>query len=142
MLLKKIESEGIIKSTYESSNILMSEYNPTTKDLTVIFKVGSRYTYKDVSLTDYTRFEVADSQGKVLNSHIKAYKFERGENINPELVLNEIVELKKNTIKEKTNDLVSILKQISDGYNEAEGLPEEKVRVVEEYINRYKEAKQ
>jgi len=75
MLLKRVEKDGEIKSLFESSNILASTYNTGTKDLTIIFKGGKQYKYPEVKNTDYTRFELAESQGKIFNSHIKKYEF-------------------------------------------------------------------
>jgi hypothetical protein len=71
MLLKRVEKENIVKSIYDSSNILASKYDKTTKDLTITFKRGAQYKYIGVSSSDYMRFETAESQGAILNSHIK-----------------------------------------------------------------------
>lgn len=95
MILKRVEKDEKIKSIYESSNILASTYEPKTKDLTIIFKRGASYTYKNVDKNDYFRFETADSQGEILNKHIKKY----------EAIKNDIVDVKKieddiNNVKE------------------------------------------
>jgi hypothetical protein len=95
MLLKKQEQNDKIKAIYASSNICASIYEKTTKDLTIIFNNGGQYKYPNVSETDYTRFELADSQGVVFNSHIKKYDFEKLDKINPEKILKEITELKE-----------------------------------------------
>ena len=85
MILKRVEKDEKIKSIYESSNILASTYEPKTKDLTIIFKRGAIYTYKNVDKNDYFRFETADSQGEILNKHIKKY----------EAIKNDVVDVKK-----------------------------------------------
>lgn len=94
MLLKKQEKENTIKAIYASSNICASTYNKDTKDLIVIFNNGGQYKYPSVSETDYTRFELADSQGIVFNSHIKKYAFEKLDKVDPSLILKEVTELK------------------------------------------------
>jgi len=71
MIKKRVENGGIVNAIYESSNILASKYDLKTKALTITFNYGGQYTYNDVPLTDYTRFESESSQGVVFNSHIK-----------------------------------------------------------------------
>lgn len=95
MLLKRQEKDNLIKVMYNSSNILASIYNKENNDLTLIFNKGGQYKYPNVKSSDYTRFEIAESQGKVFNSHIKTYSFERLADINPDAILKEI-----NTMKE------------------------------------------
>ena len=75
MILKRTEKDGMIKAMYESSNILASTYNTVNQQLTIIFNRGAQYTYDEISASEYMRFETADSQGKVLNSHIKKHNF-------------------------------------------------------------------
>jgi hypothetical protein len=75
MLLKKQENDNVTKAIYASSNVCASTYDRTTKNLTIIFNNGGQYRYTNVSETDYTRFELADSQGVIINSHIKKYAF-------------------------------------------------------------------
>jgi hypothetical protein len=71
MLVKRIEKNDIIKAMYASSTICASTYDKKTKDLTVIFNNGGRYKYPNVSLTDYTRVETAESNGSSFNTYIK-----------------------------------------------------------------------
>ncbi len=94
MLLKKQEKDNVTKAIYASSNVCASTYDRTTKDLTIIFNNGGQYKYPNVSETDYTRFELADSQGVVLNSHIKKYAFEKLDKVDPSAILAEVTELK------------------------------------------------
>jgi hypothetical protein len=54
MILKRVEKDDEIKAMYNSSNILASTYNKKTSELTLIFKRGAQYKYKDVAMTDYT----------------------------------------------------------------------------------------
>lgn len=95
MVLKRQEKDNLIQAIYDSSNILASTYNKTTNDLVLIFNKGTQYKYPKVTMTDYTRFELAESQGKVFNTHIKPYSFEKMEAINPELIVTEITQLKE-----------------------------------------------
>jgi hypothetical protein len=101
MLLKKQEKDNVIKAIFSSSNICASTYDRTSKNLTIIFNKGTQYKYPNVSETDYTRFELADSQGVVFNSHIKKYDFEKLDNIDASSILTEITELKEADNKAK-----------------------------------------
>jgi hypothetical protein len=93
MILKKQENENEVRGLYKSSNICGSIYDKKTGDLTVLFNNGGQYKYPKVSLTDYTRFELAESQGVVFNSHIKKYPFEKMEKVDVSQLLNEVSEL-------------------------------------------------
>ncbi len=104
MLLKKLENNGQIRATYSSTNIVASTYDKPTKDLTIIFANGGQYKYKDVSLTDYTRFELADSQGAVHNTHIKRHTFESLAKVNTAVLLAEITQLKDAEKKQLLED--------------------------------------
>lgn len=77
LLNKRIDENDDIVCVYESSNIPMSIYSRSKKELRVIFKNGTQYKYNDVDNVSYLLFETADSQGKVLNSKIKQFDFEK-----------------------------------------------------------------
>jgi hypothetical protein len=94
MILKKQEKNNLVQAIYESSNICASTYNNQTKDLVIVFNNGGQYKYTNVSETDYTRFEIADSQGAIFNSHIKKYNFEKLDKINVVSIIKEVNELK------------------------------------------------
>jgi hypothetical protein len=94
MILKKQEKNNLVQAIYESSNICASTYNNQTKDLVIVFNNGGQYKYTNVSETDYTRFEIADSQGAIFNSHIKKYNFEKLDKINVASIIKEVNELK------------------------------------------------
>ena len=81
MLLNRHVDKESIESIYESSNILASRYNTISQKLAIIFKGGRQYLYHDVKITDYEIFEKAESQGKVLNSHIKNHKADKIEGV-------------------------------------------------------------
>lgn len=101
-LIKRIEKDDEILTTYDSSNILSSKFDKKTNDLTITFKRGKQYLYENVSNTDYMRFEIAESQGKVFNSHIKQYKTKQLEDSNnANDVEKEIAEIKQKELLEK-----------------------------------------
>jgi hypothetical protein len=116
MLLKKEETDETIKAIYNSSNILGSIYDKKTSDLVLIFNRGAKYKYANVKPTDYTRFELSESQGKVFNTHIKTYDFEKLEPINPNDIIDEINELKKLEedllFKSKGNKLITKMRML------------------------------
>ena len=126
MLLKKQEKDNVTKAIYASSNVCASTYDRTTKDLTIIFNNGGQYKYPNVSETDYTRFELADSQGVVLNSHIKKYAFEKLDKVDPSAILAEITELKdaekKAKITHYTKGLVAAIDAVSVYYQTTESI--------------------
>jgi hypothetical protein len=122
MLMKRNNKNGIIEVMYDSSNILSSIYDEdNTNDLIIVFKNGGKYKYPKVSKADYMRFEMAESQGVVFNSHIKKYAFEKLENISVDDLmskLNESNELKntekERAIKAKRDFILSKIKQIAE----------------------------
>jgi len=109
MILKRQEKDGIVKALYESSNILASIYDNNNSDLTLIFKSGTKYKYPKVSKSDYMRFEIAESQGNVFNSHIKKYTFEKLENVDTAKIIAEANTLKatedEKLIKDKRENI-------------------------------------
>jgi hypothetical protein len=94
MILKRQEKDNIVKALYDSSNILASIYDTANNDLNLIFKGGRKYKYANVSKSDYMRFEIAESQGDVFNTHIKKYSFERLEDVDPSKIITEAENLK------------------------------------------------
>lgn len=95
MILKRQEKDGIIKAIYSSSNICASTYNSTSNELIIIFSHGGQYKYSDVAKTDYMRFETADSQGSVLNTHIKKYASSKLDSVDVTEIIKEIESLKE-----------------------------------------------
>ena len=116
MLLKKQIKENLTKVLYDSSNILASTYDTTTHDLIIIFKAGTQYRYGNVSTSDYTRFEIAESQGIVFNTHIKKYTSEKLESVDITQILNEAVKIKtaeeEELAKGKRLQLITLMKEI------------------------------
>jgi hypothetical protein len=93
MILKRQEKNGKVKAIYSSSNICASVYNTIDNDLTIIFNHGGQYRYDNVSKTDYMRFETADSQGSVLNTHIKKYTTTKMDAVDTSEILTEVSDL-------------------------------------------------
>jgi len=114
MLITKTEKGGVVTAQYDSSNILASKWNG--KDLTVIFKHGASYTYNDVSKTDYTRFELAESQGAVLNAKIKAYSFTKDDAVDANQIVKEIEESKAEALVKFEQGMVDQMRLISSAY--------------------------
>ena len=99
MILKRQEKNGKIKAMYSSSTICASIFDTTTKDLTVIFNNGGQYKYPSVDLTDYTRFETAESNGVTFNTYIKKKytnfeKLDKLEDGAVKAILTEVEQLK------------------------------------------------
>ena len=107
MILKKQEKNGKIKAMYSSSNICASIYDTTTNELTLIFNNGGQYKYTGVSNTDYMRFEIADSQGSVMNTHIKKYPFTKLDKVDTTEILKEVEELSKQMEPEVTPEMAT-----------------------------------
>jgi len=113
MLLKKDEKNGIVTGFYDSTNILMSEYNKNENDLTIVFKGGGKYTYKGVTFRDFTRFELADSQGVCLNTHIKTkYGFENLGKVDTKFITEELKIIAEETIKELGEILITKMESL------------------------------
>jgi lysyl-tRNA synthetase class 2 len=72
---EKIDGK-LITVTIQSSNLKESTYNTETEDLTVIFNNGSIYEYNKVPWNKFTKFRLAESQGKYFNENIaKSHKY-------------------------------------------------------------------
>ena len=116
MILKRVEKDDKIKGLYESSNILASTYEPKTKDLTIIFKRGASYTYKNVDKNDYFRFETADSQGEVLNKHIKKYDSIKNDVVDVKNIEEDINNVKEVEVNNFKNEVIDYLQIIIDNW--------------------------
>ena len=119
MILKREEKENKINAIYDSSNVIASTYDTISNDLIITFKSGSQYKYTSVSKSDYMRFEIAESQGSVFNSHIKKYSTTKLDSVDPSKIINESIKLhseeklalfngKKQKIIESMSELISI----------------------------------
>lgn len=98
MVLIKHEENGSIECLYDSSNILGSKYVVNEKKLAIIFNSGRQYIYEGVTLTDYSKFEGGESQGKILHSVIKKYSYSQSKEIVDVTPLVEQIEEIKSTL--------------------------------------------
>lgn len=112
MLIKRVEKEKTIDCLYESTNILASSFDKTTRDLTITFNRGTQYIYRGVNNRDYMRLEVADSQGAVLNTHIKAYPFVKGKDVDTASLINEIESYEEKVLSIKDKDFIDTVRKI------------------------------
>ena len=106
MLVKRNEKENVIECLFSSSNVLSSKYDKGTQELTVVFNQGTQYKYKGVRMTDYTRFELSDSQGKELNGRIKQYPAEKLDNVNTTNLVREIHEYTPKEMSKEEKQLI------------------------------------
>jgi len=120
MILRRVEKEGIVKAIYKSSNVLASKYDKANEVLTITFNKGTNYTYTGVPATDYTRFEIAESQGKILNAYIKKHPFTKGEDIDPTKIIEEVEKHQANEIKELEGMLIKAMDATIKGYAKKE----------------------
>jgi hypothetical protein len=146
MILKKQEKDGIIKAMYNSSNVVASIYNSNNNDLEIIFKSGSKYRYTGVSKSDYMRFEIADSQGKVFESYIKKYPTTKLENVDIKNLLIETTSLKQQEhdaiVAAKKERLIKTMKGIillADGGKQFVDNLDRLKNEIDEYVNKIKE---
>mgnify|MGYP000079554028 FL=1 len=77
-----IKSEKIIGkqiiNEIESSNLIKTVYNLDKKTLVATFKNGAEYEYEEVPHKVYTKFRIAESQGRFFNVEIsKNYKYKK-----------------------------------------------------------------
>lgn len=79
MGITKEEIKGTkILNEIKSSNIKKTEYDTDTKKLVVEFNNGFKYEYDDVPHQLYTKFRMAESQGKFFNTEIsKNFKYKK-----------------------------------------------------------------
>ena len=79
MAIKKETIDGTkIINEIESTNIVRTEYDTETKKLVTEFKNGAKYEYNDVPHNVYTKFRMAESQGKFFTTDIsKKFKYKK-----------------------------------------------------------------
>lgn len=68
----------MIEIIINSSNLKSASFNTESEDLTVVFNNGSIYEYNKVPWTKFTKFRLAESQGKYFNENIaKTHKYKK-----------------------------------------------------------------
>ncbi len=74
---EKIDGKLIIIEI-KSSNLKSAVYNTESEELIVTFNNGSIYIYDKVPWTKFTKFRMAESQGKFFNENIsKAHTYKK-----------------------------------------------------------------
>lgn len=141
MILKKIDKDGVVKAIYKSSNIIASKYDKVNEALTITFNKGTNYTYSGVPNTDYTRFEIAESQGKVFNTHIKKHPFVKNEDIDPSKIEIEIEKHQIEKIKEIETSLIKSMNNISKYYEKNNVIDDSLLTNVQFLISKLKNEK-
>jgi hypothetical protein len=77
-ITNEIISGTTILNEIESSNIVRTQYDTSTKKMIAEFKNGARYEYNDVPHQKYTQFRMAESQGNFFNKNIsKAHTYKK-----------------------------------------------------------------
>lgn len=124
MILKKIYDENTRtqKVWYDSSMIYYSEMvedpNENKGDLSVTFKTGVTYKYKDVKFEDYVLFVGGGtdaSQGKTLNKVIKGkYEFEKIGDADMQFLAEELNKQESATIDVEHTYFISGHRNITD----------------------------
>ena len=142
MLIKKNDKGNIVEALYDSSNILSSNWNKITGELIITFKPGTQYLYKDVTNSDYLRFELADSQGVELNKRIKPeYEFEKMGIIDTTTLIKEIKETKVEEVSVAKQNLISVMKAFVEANEDNNKIIIEDIENIEFFINELKNAK-
>jgi len=79
MAIKSEKIDGkLIINEIESSNLMKTVYDTGEEKLTATFKNGIEYEYEKVPHNVYTKFRMAESQGKFFNIEIsKKYKYKK-----------------------------------------------------------------
>ena len=144
MILKKQEKDNKVKAIYSSSNICASTYDKSTKDLIIIFSKGTQYLYNNVSESDYMRFELADSQGAVMNTHIKKYTFTKLADVDTKEIINEVTVLKtaddKIIIDAAVTEIVNKMKDVISHYDNSNSIESGLLGKVKDAIGVYDKA--
>jgi len=113
MLKKRVEIGGKVKCIYRSSNILASTYTKESSELVIIFNNGGTYLYNDVKDNEYMRFEIAESQGSVFNSHIKTKSFEKKDKIDVNNIIEELEKVELIESVKIKEELISSMNSLS-----------------------------
>lgn len=146
MIVKKQEKNGKIKAMYSSSTICGSIYDTETKDLTVIFNNGGQYQYPNVEASDYTRFEIAESNGSVFNTYIKK-KYTNFTKLTPltESALNSVLEEVKTlkaaedsaSLELKTKEMLTSMSTLISTYLSTGNISQDIIEKVKTKIEAY-----
>lgn len=130
-------------SLYKSSNIFASEFDYDNNELIVIFKRGAKYKYKDVERTDYTRFNIAESQGKELNQLIiPKYDYIREEDVDIDQYQRSVEKAVKEEIEGLEEELYELIGECEIEYSENKTFSKSSINALESTIKTIKEYEQ
>jgi hypothetical protein len=73
MNIQRKETEDMIESLYDSSNIFKTIYFKQNLRMSVFFKTGGVYTYLNIPIDVFNTYDSGESQGKYLNGYIKKH---------------------------------------------------------------------
>lgn len=140
MLIKKTENNGEVDAIFESSNIVASTYKTNTEELTIVFKTGMSYTYNKVSKKDYSKFELAESQGQVFNKYIKQHTFTKGGPVDVSALALRLEEAKEEERKLLRDNIVQMATKLSlvedhQGFESTLEMLETLIRLRKEKLN-------
>ncbi len=75
IISEKIEG-ALIEVSVSSTNLKSVTYNTESEDMTVTFNNGGIYQYNKVPWGKFTKFRLAESQGKYFNENIaRSYNY-------------------------------------------------------------------
>lgn len=95
MLLQSVQDqEGKVSSLYDSTNVLASKYDPSSRKFVIIFNNGGQYLYEDVTKHTFDEFQKAKSQGNAVHSIIKRHHAKKVGIVNVETIIEDIEKLK------------------------------------------------
>lgn len=95
MLLESVQDqEGKISSLYDSSNVLASKYDPSSRKFVIIFSNGGQYLYEDVTKNTFDQFQKSKSQGSAIHSIIKGHHAKKVGVVDTDNILNDIDRLR------------------------------------------------
>jgi hypothetical protein len=141
MLVKRNEKGNLIECLYSSTNVLSSTYDKVSQELTVVFNAGTQYKYSGVRMTDYTRFELADSQGKELNGRIKQYPAKKLDSVNTTELVREIHEYAPKSLSKEETQLVTTMEAFLLAHKNKSTIDMKELENVEFFIGKVKESK-
>lgn len=96
MILQSVQDqEGKISTLYDSSNVLASKYDPSSRKFVIIFSNGGQYLYEDVTKHTFDEFQKAKSQGSAVHSIIKKHSSKKIGVIDVSTIVEDITKLKK-----------------------------------------------
>lgn len=141
MLVKRNVKGTVIECLFSSSNVLSSKYDTSNQELTVVFNAGTQYKYNGVRMTDYSRFELSDSQGKELNGRIKGYPSTKLENVNTTELVREIHEYAPKEMGKTEKQLILTMEAFLMAHKSKSSIDMKELENVEFFINKVKESK-